>query len=512
MFAANKKVSARQLNRIMITENIGMVCLFSGHMAGVFGNVTYVWLLIVAMFISMAYLWISLKISEVYGEKLLRSKIYNILSAIRFFVMGVAGIYIFYKIVSELLLKTTSALLLIAAIGILCIFVAKCDYEARGRMHEILGIIVLIPIAIILITSTFKVDFAYAERQIAEGFGIPDRENMIMMVIMFLLVTYFEKLIIVKAHYYNTYGNRIKLLKTPLVLWIIAIWVFVVCTCIFGKNATLLKLMDIGGIPGGFLNRQEAVMAVFLVVSLTSYVSGMFSYIRQNVKNVFIRYVKKPRIVTRRIISAVLLVLMIVGAFAVAMRMDSEDKDNDTQKASKVIGGKEIEQWDFIMSMIIDGSGDGVSVILEIAGYGNEGNRYVRYIKENVDIKDKKQYADAMESMEKKYVASGGNVLEFSHIKGIVLKNLDDSETECVVEVLEEDKRFSGNIMVYSTEQNIGENGEFSTKKGFELGKTLEKLGRNVEKYKNSCLYKAGISTDYIMQIDIFTETDYSEK
>lgn len=505
MFAANKKVSVRQLKRIIITENIGMVCLFSGHLAGMTGNVTYVWLLVAGMFLSMAYMWIALKISGRFGEKLVRSKIYNILCSARFFVMAVGGIYIFYKMVSELLLKNTSTILIVVAIGVLCVFMAKCDYESRGRMHEIIGIITLIPILIILVTSTFKIDFAYGEKQLMEGFRLPDRDVVIMFAVMFLMVTYFEKLIIVGGHYYNTYGNRISLLKAPLVLWGAAIWVFLVCTCIFGENATLLKLMDIGGIPGGFLNRQESIMAIFLVISLTSYVSGMFYYIRQNVKNIFIRYVKRPYIVTRRIVSAVLIILIIAGAFIISMKIGENE--------GSLIGGRDIEEWDFVMAMVIEGKDNELAVTLEIAGYGDNGNKYVTYKGEDSE--------SIIEAMEKKHIETGGNNLDFSHVKGVIYSNLTWQEKEDITEMLENDQRFSGNVMVYYMEpEDSAVIEEGVAVSNFSLGKTIERLGENVEKYKNSCLYKAGISIRYIQAVDedIFkngdasTGTDSSEK
>lgn len=508
MFASNKKVSVRQLNRIIITENIGMVSLFAGHLAGMTGNVTYVWLLVSAMFISMGYMWISLKISCRFGEKLIRSRIYNILSAARFFFMGIAGIYVFYKTVSQLLLINTASIVIISAIGLLCVFMGKCDYEARGRMHEILGIVVMIPIIIILATSVFKVDFAYGERQLMEGFRLPDRDTFIMVCIMFHMVTYFEKLIVIRNHYHNTYGNRISLLKAPIVLWVTAICVFIICTCIFGENATLLKLMDIGGIPGGFLNRQESIMAVFLVISLTSYVSGMFYYIRQNVKNLFIRYVKKPHIVTRRIVSAVLIIMMIGGAFVLASGTE--------EKTGRFIGGREIEEWDFVMAMIVAGEDDGISVTLEIAGYGDSESKYVTYSRENMRDKEADRYGQLVEGIEKAHVEGGGNTLDFSHIKGIIYSNLSEKEKKSFTYMLEGDKRFSGNVMVYYMEPE--ENPEPESE--YVLGKTLEKLGKNVDKYKDSCLYKAGISIKYIKSIDekilynkdASTETDHLEK
>lgn len=184
-------------------------------------------------------------------------------------------------------------------------------------------------------------------------------------------ISYFEKLIIVSPHYYNSYGKRIALLKGPVIIWIGALWVYVLSVNIFGKGANLFKLMDIGGIPGGFLNRQETIMAVFLVISLTSYVSGMFYYIRQCIKNIFIRYTDTPHIVTRRIVSALAVMAVFVGSVIWGIRADGME----SMSGGKVIGGREIEKWDFVMSMIISG-GEEPQIVLELADTDTAGEGF----------------------------------------------------------------------------------------------------------------------------------------
>ncbi len=488
MFANNKKVSVRQLNRIIITENIGVISLFSGYLAGVLKNVTYVWVLGVGMLLSMGYMWICLKISNKYGDKLVRSKIFNILTAIRFFVMGSLGIFILYKLTADIMLQETTTIVIVGAISVFCIFMAKCDYEARGRMHEILCIVAIIPIIIILITATFKIDWEYAQAQIMEGFNLVENKYLILLLCFFLSSTYFEKLIIINSHYYNTYGNRIKLLKAPVVLWITAIWVFVVCTCIFGENGSLLRLMDIGGIPGGFLNRQEAIMSLFLVVSFTSYISGMLFYVRQNVKNNLIRYVKTPHIVLRRIVSVILILLMVASAYFLAIKSER----NNEIVVNKIIGGTEIEKWDFVMSMSVGKKNDKLAVVMEIPVYieGKSNSNYVYY------------EGESLEEISIDYINNGNNKLDFSHIKAVLLTEFNDKKE--FISSLESDNRFSGNTTIVNVDldiDNLYKKLNVSEEDSISLGKTLENLGKNVDDYKDSCLYKAGISMDYIKNV-----------
>lgn len=487
MFAANKKVSTRQLNRIIITENIALALLMSGYLAGELGSLSYVWLLSLGFALSMAYIWIALKISEKYADKLLRSKIFNIIACLRFLVMACGGLYIFYKMVRELLLKETAGLIIAAGITALSLYVASRHYEERGRIHQILGVFVILLILIILITATFKINLDSALHDLSSGFRLPEKKGFIIWLFMFLMTSYFEKLIIVSPHYYNSYGKRIALLKGPVIIWIGALWVYVLTVNIFGKGANLFKLMDIGGIPGGFLNRQETIMAVFLVISLTSYVSGMFYYIRQCIKNIFIRYTDKPHIVTRRIVSALAVMAVFVGSVIWGIRTDGMD----AMSGRRVIGGREIEKWDFVMSMIISG-GESHQVVLELADTTSEDfeSIYVSYgYEENMDE------SEILAETNQHHIKAGNNELDFSHIKGIVLYDMSEKEQEKIVEEFKSNKEISGNVSVYKAtsdtypemlsyikENEAGEN--------IKLGQMLENILENVDKNRENMLYQ----------------------
>ena len=491
MFAANKKVSTRQLNRIIITENTALALLMGGYLAGELGSLSYIWLFILGLVLSMAYIRAALKISEKYADKLLRSKIFNIIACIRFLAMACVGIYIFYRMAVVLLLRETAGLIIIAGITALSLYVASRHYEERGRIHQILGVFVILLILIILITATFKIDLKEALYDLSQGFKLPGKSGFLIWLSMFLMTNYFEKLIIVSPHYYNSYGKRIALLKAPVIMWIGALWVYILNVNIFGKGANLYKLMDIGGIPGGFLNRQETIMAVFLVISLTSYVSGMFYYIRQCIKNIFIRYTDKPRIVTRRIVSVLAVIAVFLGSVMLGIRTDGIE----AMSGDKVIGGKEIEKWDFVMSMIISG-GESPEVVLELANTASEDfeSIYVSYSYEENEGENTEENK-LLDIINKRHMEAGNNEFDFSHIKGIVLYDMSEAERSRIVAEFKQNKEISGNVSVYKatrdtypkllsdiTENEDGEN--------IRLGQMLENILENSDGNGENMLYK----------------------
>lgn len=487
MFAANKKVSIRQLNRIIITENIALALLMGGYLAGELASLSYVWLFILGLVLSMAYMWTALKISEKYADKLLRSKIFNIIACIRFLVMACGGIYIFYRMAKEMLLKETAGLIIIAGITVLSLYVASRHYEERGRIHQILGVFVILLILIIMITATFKINLKTALYDLSSGLKIPQKRGFIIWLFMFLMTGYYEKLIIVSPHYYNSYAKRIALLKSPVIIWLGALWAYVLCVNIFGRGASLFKLMDIGGIPGGFLNRQETIMAVFLVISLTSYVSGMFYYIRQCIKNIFIRYTDKPRIVTRRIVS----VLAVAAVFILSIIWGIRKDGMEAMAGGKVIGGREIEKWDFVMSMII-ADGSSPQIILELADTGSEDleSRYVTYNYE-ANMDENKILAET----NKRHMETGNNELDFSHIKGIVLYDISQEKQKKIVDEFKRNKEISGNVSVYKATSDtypalISDITKNQDGKSIKLGQMLENILENVNQNSENMLYQ----------------------
>ena len=132
--------------------------------------------------------------------------------------MACCGLYIFYRIVGELLLTETAGLIITGGITILSLYVASRHYEERGRIHQIVGIFVILLILIILITAAFKIDLHTALKELSSGFRLPGKRGFIMWLFMIFTISYVEKMIIVSPHNYKSYGKRIALLKGPVII------------------------------------------------------------------------------------------------------------------------------------------------------------------------------------------------------------------------------------------------------------------------------------------------------
>ncbi len=493
MFASNKKVSAKQLKRIVFTENAGILVLVGGYLSGEYGNVGYVWTFALGMLVSLLYMWISLIMAKKFGEKLVKSKVFNMIFAIRYIAMGIFGVLVLFKITRETMLLETASIVIIAVIIAICVFMGHTDMEVRGRMFEVLYYMALLPILIILVTSVFKVELSNFEGQFKEFPSLMSEEIkdgsilkiLKTVLIIFLLTSPFEEFVILNGRFYNTYGGRKALLLNVVKTWCFAAATFAICVGIFGDKGSTIKLMEIGGLPGGFFHRQESVMVMFLVVSLSGYISGMFYLTRQCFKNIFVRHAKKPHKALRKAVTAVGVAVVAIISYTVVLQ-------NVEEYETSIVSGREIEERDFCISMMFEYTDDdNMKVLVEIPVYEEEKKTGQEYVEVE---------GESVEEIEKKYRELGKGLLDYSHIKAIVL--CGDKGEEKIVTYLFSKVGFSGNVLVLSSENSIS-NVKDILGDEIGLGEVIENLSKNLKAYKDSNLYMAAISMDNVKNLDL---------
>ena len=264
--------------------------------------------------------------------------------------------------------------------------------------------------------------------------------------ILFGMTSYYEKIIVLKDNFYNTAGTRKKIYISTIISYLAGIWVFIVCTGVFGKSGSLFKLMDISGIPGGFINRQIAIMAMFLIVSLVAYVSDMLFYIKMVLNENLAELLSGEK--TKKILIGIFFVVCIITGIA----------------KKGIIGGIDIENWDYVMSIQID-EGAGTTT-LELAGLSGENKELVYNTCEKNELV-------------KKHLESGGKRLDFSHIKGVLLVNTEAPEK--FIQEMIDDSDISGNVPVYITDHKEDTKG---------LGNKIENKTENRQGGDSHSLYK----------------------
>lgn len=280
MFSANRRISKMQFGRMILTENIGLMLALSCALAAELKSIIHIWIFILGCGLSLIYYLILSRITRNSDSNLNNKIIRKIFIPIRFSAMAIFAVYVCFHIIHGVLLKEVSPIIIIGAIIVLCFYEAGLNYEQRGRMQEILWYFCMALILIILITATVKLDVGEIPAEIKDNLdNTLTATSWLIIAIMFFSSNYYECLMLVKSPN-NIYRNET--IKNIISLWAFGLWAYVLSVLFFGAEADVFRLMEKGGIPGGLLGSQQAVMAILAIISLTSYISGMIWYVRNS--------------------------------------------------------------------------------------------------------------------------------------------------------------------------------------------------------------------------------------
>lgn len=280
MFSANRRISKMQFGRMILTENIGLMLALSCALAAELKSIIHIWIFILGCGLSLIYYLILSRITRNSDSNLNNKIIRKIFIPIRFSTMAIFAVYVCFHIIHGVLLKEVNPIIIIGAIIVLCFYEAGLNYEQRGRMQEILWYFCMALILIILITATVKLNVGEIPAEIKDNLdNTLTATSWLIIAIMFFSSNYYECLMLVKSPN-NIYRNET--IKNIISLWAFGLWAYVLSVLFFGEEADVFKLMEKGGIPGGLLGSQQAVMAILAIISLTSYTSGMIWYVRNS--------------------------------------------------------------------------------------------------------------------------------------------------------------------------------------------------------------------------------------
>lgn len=280
MFSANRRISKMQFGRMILTENIGLMLALSCALAAELKSIIHIWIFILGCGLSLIYYLILSRIPRNSDSNLNNKIIRKIFIPIRFSAMAIFAVYVCFHIVHGVLLKEVNPIIIIGAIIVLCFYEAGLNYEQRGRMQEILWYFCMALILIILITATVKLDVGEIPAEIKDNLdNTLTATSWLIIAIMFFSSNYYECLMLVKSPN-NIYRNET--IKNIISLWAFGLWAYALSVLFFGEEADVFRLMEKGGIPGGLLGSQQAVMAILAIISLTSYISGMIWYVRNS--------------------------------------------------------------------------------------------------------------------------------------------------------------------------------------------------------------------------------------
>lgn len=333
MFANNNKISLRQLKRMLVFDLFSVSSIIIPRIAFVSTGRDGGIAIILGTLYALIYAFIILSFArEIKGDYLNYSKenvgslltfVIGVLYIIKLFACCVFASKLFGDLIKVTLLEDTDNRIIILLLLVLSAYLASKGFEARARVAEILYLIVLIPIFLFLILGIKDIDVTNLMPILSED----TKTIMYGGYEVFLTFSIIELLLfaIPFIKYRTTDAKKNRKLSSYVgqalaIVCVFNLLFFIVSLGILGPGQTkrtlwsMVYMIQVVKLPGGFLQRQDAVILGLWLLSIFTLVSGFLYYIVIISKHI-LRVPKENYLL-------VPFILLIFGAASIPMETD----------------------------------------------------------------------------------------------------------------------------------------------------------------------------------------------
>lgn len=289
MFSSNDTISVRQLRLLLILDLFSTTSLIMPRIAtesaGRDGWIS----VIIGTLIAFIYLSLIMHVVYKFPKETLIEYSKKLLGKIISFIIGVIfivklilltsfGVRFFGELIKETLLNDTPIEIIIVSMLLVVTYVARKGFECRARIVEILIWIIFIPIILVLLFALPNVNFdqilpVLVNEPIDIFYGA-----------FAISITYSAIILLLIA---IPYTNKPQKTKRSVNFSLVFVGLFNLVLCLitiglFGEEGTrrqiwpVMNIMQVTKLPGAFIERQDALMIAFWIMSffavLNSYV------------------------------------------------------------------------------------------------------------------------------------------------------------------------------------------------------------------------------------------------
>ncbi len=333
MFANNNKISLRQLKRMLVFDLFSVSSIIIPRIAFVSTGRDGGIAIILGTLYALIYAFIILSFAkEIKGDYLSYSKenvgslltaVIGILYIIKLFACCVFASKLFGDLIKVTLLEDTDNRIIILLLLVTSAYCASKGIEARARISEILYLIVLVPILVFLLIGLRNIDVTNLMPILSED----TKTIMYGGYEVFLTFSIIELLLFVVPYIKYRAGDAKKKRRLSVfvgqaiaIVGVLNLLFFIVSLGILGPGQTkrslwsMVYMIQVVRIPGGFLQRQDAVILGLWLLSIFTLVSGFLYYIVVISKHI-LRVPKQNYLL-------IPFILLIFGAASIPMETD----------------------------------------------------------------------------------------------------------------------------------------------------------------------------------------------
>ena len=306
MFPRNYKISSTQFRKMLVLDivsiSIMVVPQIASLGAGKDGLLAIIFGAILALIYSLFLLYLTKRAN---GDYVTYSKetvgsfitfVFGILYIVKFFILCIFVFNLFANIINETLLPNTNHKIVLLFLILVTLYLASKEVEVRARLTEFLYLIILLPLVLLLLFGLPKLyipnllPVLTSDLKSIAGAGFS------------VFLTYSAtEFILFEAALVNREDkkNKKNIIQAIVVSTIINLVFFIMVVGLIGINSTNQKtwstivVMQLLEVPGGFIQRLDAVILAFWMLSIFFISSSLLfhiSNIAQHITNSKKRY------------------------------------------------------------------------------------------------------------------------------------------------------------------------------------------------------------------------------
>ncbi|TCT13959.1 spore germination protein [Natranaerovirga pectinivora] len=300
MFSANDRISIRQLKVLLMLNLFGTTSLILPRMAAeTAGRDGWISVALGTVF-AIVYAVIILHLAYKFPHKTLFEYTETLAGRIITFIIAFIfitrlvlaasfGLRLFSELIKEALLENTPIEVIIMSMLLVVLYIARKGYECRARVAEIIVWIVFIPIILVLLFAIPQVNFS----RVLPVFVSSPQDIFMGAYVISLTYSAIDLLLIAIP-----YTDKPRKTRRPVISAIVLIGIFNVFLCIitfglFGDIGTqrqiwpVMNIMQVVKLPGALLERQDALMISFWILSIFAVINAYVFFISVITQKVF---------------------------------------------------------------------------------------------------------------------------------------------------------------------------------------------------------------------------------
>lgn len=299
MFSKNNKISIRQLEILLILNLFSNMSLMLPRVASeLVGQDGWI-IIIFGTFIAFIYVFIVTSLAKMFPNKTIVeyselvltksiSKVIGLLFAIKLMIMAAFEIRIFGELIKQTLLRETPIEIIMITMLVLVAYLTRKGYESRARMAELLIFFIIVPIIFIFL-------FAVPDAKLynfAPAFVSKPSEILFGSYIVSFAYIGLELLLISTPFITKPHLITKSAIKSIIIVGILNVSICLLTLGTFGAQETsrqlwpVMAIMQVIEVPGAFVERQDAMMMSFWIMTVFLLINGYLFFTAVLTKNI----------------------------------------------------------------------------------------------------------------------------------------------------------------------------------------------------------------------------------